>query len=71
MWIYYSVHIIYIGAEFTESWANELGARIYPSEFAVTTQTIEIQKENAPIENNKKVEIDESKGEDITDIVEI
>lgn len=42
-WIYYSAIIIYIGAEFTEAWADEMGSRIVPNEFAVATKTIEIQ----------------------------
>lgn len=47
-WIYYSAIIIYIGAEFTEAWANEMGGRIFPDEFAVATRTIEIH-EDRPI----------------------
>lgn len=46
-WIYYSAIIIYIGAEFTQSWADEMGGSIVPDEFAVTTKTIEVH-ENQP-----------------------
>lgn len=54
-WIYYSAIIIYIGAEFTEAWANEMGGKIFPDKFAVATKIIEIQ-EDKPIESvNKKV----------------
>ncbi|MCD7938329.1 MAG: YihY/virulence factor BrkB family protein [Tannerellaceae bacterium] len=42
-WLYYSAIIIYIGAEFTESWADEMGGRIIPDEYAVTTKTIEVR----------------------------
>ncbi len=42
-WLYYSAIIIYIGAEFTESWADEMGGRIVPDEYAVTTKTIEVR----------------------------
>jgi len=55
-WIYYSAVIIYIGAEFTESWANEMGSKIFPDEFAVATKIIEIQ-EDKPLESVNKVEI--------------
>jgi membrane protein len=55
-WIYYSAIIIYIGAEFTESWANEMGDKIFPDEFAVATKIIEIQ-ENKPLESVNKIEI--------------
>lgn len=71
LWIYYSSIIIYIGAEFTESWADEMGSKIYPSEYAVTTKIIEVQKENAPVESINKVEVDKTEGEQISDIEEV
>ena len=55
-WIYYSALIIYIGAEFTESWANEMGGRIFPDKYAVATKIIEIH-EDKPLETVNKVEI--------------
>ena len=48
-WIYYSSIIIYTGAEFTKAWANEMGGKIFPDEYAVATKTIEIH-EDKPIE---------------------
>lgn len=45
-WIYYSAVIIYIGAEFTEAWANEMGGKIIPDEYAVATRVIEIHEED-------------------------
>lgn len=42
-WIYYSAIIIYTGAEFTKAWANEMGGKIFPDEYAVATRTIEIR----------------------------
>lgn len=56
-WIYYSAIIIYIGAEFTESWANEMGGKIFPDEFAVTTQIIEIH-EDKPIASINKIKVE-------------
>lgn len=58
-WIYYSAIIIYIGAEFTEAWANEMGGRIFPDEFAVATRIIEIH-EDKPLESVNKTEIKKS-----------
>lgn len=58
-WIYYSAIIIYIGAEFTEAWANKMGGKIFPDEFAVTTKIIEIH-ENKPLESVNKIEVDNS-----------
>lgn len=46
-WIYYSAIIIYIGAEFTEAWANEIGGKIFPDEFAVSTRIVEVRKDEA------------------------
>ena len=59
IWVYYSATIVYIGAEFTKAWANELGGKIYPDNYAVSTRTIEIQ-EDGPINNGNKHEIDQS-----------
>lgn len=56
-WIYYSAIIIYIGAEFTESWANEMGGSIFPDEFAVATKVIEIH-EDKPLESVNKTKIE-------------
>ena len=56
VWVYYSATILYIGAEFTKAWANELGSKIYPDEYAVATRTIEIQ-EDRPINNGNKQKI--------------
>lgn len=53
-WIYYSAIIIYIGAEFTQAWANEKGSKIYPDEFAVATKTVEIQEEGSLNKQEKK-----------------
>ena len=58
-WIYYSAIIIYIGAEFTEAWANKMGSKIFPDDFAVATKTIEI-RENRPVESVNKVKVDKT-----------
>lgn len=59
VWVYYSATIVYIGAEFTKAWANELGGKIYPDEYAVSTRTIEIL-EDKPVSGEGKREIDRS-----------
>lgn len=55
-WIYYSAIIIYIGAEFTEAWADKMGNKIFPDEFAVATKIIEIH-EDKPVTPVNKVEM--------------
>ena len=59
VWVYYSATIVYIGAEFTKAWANELGGKIYPDEYAVSTRIIEIH-EDGPVNSENKKEIDRS-----------
>lgn len=58
-WIYYSSIIIYIGAEFTKAWANEIGGKIYPDEYAVSMRIVEIT-DDKPIETINKTEINHS-----------
>lgn len=55
-WIYYSAIIIYIGAEFTQAWADEMGGKIFPDDFAVATRIIEIH-EDKPLQAVNKVNI--------------
>lgn len=59
VWVYYSATIVYIGAEFTKAWANELGGKIYPDEYAVSTRIVEIE-EDGPVNNENKQTIDKS-----------
>ncbi|RNC66850.1 YihY/virulence factor BrkB family protein [Proteiniphilum sp. X52] len=56
-WIYYSSIIVYIGAEFTKAWANEIGGKIYPDQYAVSTRIVEIT-DDKPIEVINKTETD-------------
>ena len=59
VWVYYSATILYVGAEFTQAWANELGGKIYPDEYAVATRIIEVY-EDKPLECNNTQKIDRS-----------
>lgn len=59
IWVYYSATILYIGAEFTKAWADELGGKIYPDEYAVATRTIEVH-EDKPLEGQRTKKIDKS-----------
>lgn len=55
-WIYYSAIIIYIGAEFTQAWADEMGGKIFPDDFAVATRIIEIH-EDKPVQAVNKMNL--------------
>lgn len=43
LWIYYSSLILYLGAEFTKSFAVKYGSTIHPNDYAVTTKKVEIE----------------------------
>ncbi len=54
VWVYFSSIILYLGAEFTKAWAVKFGDPIKPSEFAVTTKTVEIETGDATIQDKEE-----------------
>ncbi|RWY52340.1 YihY/virulence factor BrkB family protein [Mucilaginibacter gilvus] len=44
VWIYYTAAILYIGAEFTQVYAEAIGSRIEPAEYAVHVQQTEVER---------------------------
>jgi membrane protein len=53
VWIYYTSAILYIGAEFTQVYAEAIGSRIEPAEYAVAVIQTEVEHEvdNLPPQN--------------------
>jgi membrane protein len=47
VWVYYSAMILYFGAVFTHVYVVHTGSRIYPSEYAVWVQEIEVESEQS------------------------
>ncbi len=47
LWVYYSAMILYFGAVFTRVYAMHTGSRIYPSQFAVWVEQVEIENKEA------------------------
>jgi membrane protein len=45
VWIYYTAAILYIGAEFTQVYAEATGCRIEPADYAVSVQQTEVLKD--------------------------
>ena len=41
LWVYYSAQILFLGAEFTQVYANMYGSHIRPEEGAVRVETVE------------------------------
>jgi membrane protein len=44
VWIYYTSAILYIGAEYTQVYAEAIGSKIEPAEYAVSVQQTEIER---------------------------
>ena len=53
IWIYYTAAILYIGAEYTQVYAEALGCRIEPAEYAVAVRQTEVDVEvkTMPVQN--------------------
>ena len=61
VWIYYTAAILYIGAEFTQVYAEAIGSHIEPAEYAVHVQQTEVERtvstlpaQNPELEGNLK-----------------
>lgn len=38
LWVYYSAQILFLGAEFTQVWANRFGSHVSPDDDAIATR---------------------------------
>ena len=47
LWVYYSAMILYFGAAFTHVYAIHTGSKIYPNNYAVWIQQIEVESEKS------------------------
>lgn len=43
VWVYYSAAILYFGAEFTRQYVQKKGERIYPNDYAVWVEQVELE----------------------------
>jgi membrane protein len=55
IWVYYSSIILYFGAEFTKAWAVRFGSPNKPSQYAVSTKSVEVETGKDTIQENDKV----------------
>lgn len=53
-WIYYTAAILYFGAEFTQAYANHLGIKIEPAEYAVYVEQTERERDDVAALPTKK-----------------
>ncbi len=57
IWVYYSAAILYFGAEFTRQYVQKKGERIYPNDYAVWIEQVEMEsKGNIPEKQAPAVE---------------
>jgi membrane protein len=54
VWVYYTAAIMYLGAEFTRAYADYIGLRIEPSEYAVYVETIEKETNKKVVDTGEK-----------------
>jgi len=47
LWVYYSSMILYFGASFTREYAIETGSHIYPNNYAVWVEQVEVQSKQS------------------------
>jgi membrane protein len=47
LWVYYSSMILFFGAAFTREYAVHKGSQIYPNNYAVWVQQIEVESEKS------------------------
>lgn len=59
VWVYYTAAIMYLGAEFTRAYADHVGLKIEPSDFAVYVETVEkqMEKDAIPLGEKKKIDL--------------
>lgn len=55
VWIYYSAVIVYLGAEFTKSYAMQYGSQIHPNDYAVTVQQVVVEMGSKAVQDQEKV----------------
>ncbi len=51
LWVYYSSAILYFGAAFTREYAIETGSQIYPNNYAVWVEQVEVHSKKSLAEN--------------------
>lgn len=57
VWVYYSAVILYIGAEFTQVYAEAYGGKIEPAEYAVHVEQKEIEREVSALPEQHREEL--------------
>ena len=59
VWVYYSSIILYLGAQFTKVYAIRYGSAIHPNDYAVSTQTVEIETGETTLKDETTIDVKE------------
>ena len=63
LWVYYSSIILYFGATFTKNYAQAIGRHIYPNDYAVFIEQVEVENKGSLQNQNGKQIKDADTGE--------
>ena len=63
VWVYYSSIILYFGAAFTKNYAQVIGRHIYPNDYAVFTEQVEVENKGSLQDQSGKQVKDNETGE--------
>ena len=63
LWVYYSSIILYFGAAFTKNYAQAIGRHIYPNDYAVFIEQVEVENKGSLQNQNGKQVKDHETGE--------
>jgi membrane protein len=69
LWVYYSAMILYFGACFTKVNAVFTGRRIFPSQYAVFIEEIEVQNKNSLQEQSEATVVVDAETKDLNNII--
>ncbi len=65
LWVYYSATILYFGAVFTRVYAIHKGSRIYPNNYAVWIEQVEVESDKSVQEQPEKKTIIDTSGKKV------
>jgi membrane protein len=63
LWVYYSSIILYFGAAFTRNYAQAIGRHIYPNDYAVYIQQVEVESKDSLQNINTEKQVKEHDAE--------
>jgi membrane protein len=65
LWVYYSATILYFGAVYTRVYAIHKGSQIYPDDYAVWIEQVEVESEKSVQEQPEKKTVIDTNGKKV------